>query len=85
MKVNKTLTNNFLLFTKNFQNVVLNTKTKPPDFSSQLISFVPPVLFDFPGMGGEFGNCIKQPPRTIRRGEKVSATFVCDFNYSTEH
>ncbi|KAF2898983.1 hypothetical protein ILUMI_07192 [Ignelater luminosus] len=49
---------------------------QPPDLSKNLISLIPPVLFDFPGWRVEFGDCIKQPPTTVRLGDTVRAKFI---------
>ncbi|XP_058788791.1 neutral ceramidase [Phymastichus coffea] len=49
----------------------------PPDLSKvKLISLVPPVIYDSPKWGKEFGDCVKQPPRTARPGDTVSVRFI---------
>ena len=49
----------------------------PVDLSNnKLISLVPPVLYDSPKWGKEFGECIKQPMANYRPGDVVIARFV---------
>ncbi|XP_001606211.2 neutral ceramidase isoform X1 [Nasonia vitripennis] len=49
----------------------------PPDLSKEkLISLVPPVIYDAPKWGREFGDCVKQPMRTARPGDVVTARFI---------
>ncbi|XP_068632351.1 neutral ceramidase [Battus philenor] len=48
----------------------------PPDFSDQLITLVPPVLWDAAPWGKEFGDCVKQPQKAYSHGDIVAATFV---------
>lgn len=49
----------------------------PPDLSKEkLISLVPPVLYDSPKWGKEFGDCVKQPARTARPGDTVTVRFI---------
>lgn len=59
-----------------FQGVNINPGPDPPDFSSQLISLAPGVVFDMAGWGRHFGECLQQPPPTINRGSSVIAKFV---------
>ncbi|XP_050562054.1 neutral ceramidase [Spodoptera frugiperda] len=49
---------------------------EPPDLSSQLISLVPPVLWDSAPWGHEFGDCLKQPFKQYSYGDVVMAQFV---------
>ncbi|KAJ8730529.1 hypothetical protein PYW08_001942 [Mythimna loreyi] len=49
---------------------------EPPDLSSQLISLVPPVLWDSAPWGHEFGDCLKQPFKQYSYGDVVVAQFV---------
>ncbi|PZC71311.1 hypothetical protein B5X24_HaOG213662 [Helicoverpa armigera] len=49
---------------------------EPPDLSSQLISLVPPVLWDSAPWGHEFGDCLKQPFKQYSYGDVVIAQFV---------
>lgn len=49
---------------------------KPKDFSSKLISFTTPVLFDLPRWNTKFGDCISQPLAFVKKGSTVNATFV---------
>ncbi|XP_053612724.1 neutral ceramidase isoform X2 [Plodia interpunctella] len=48
----------------------------PADFSAQLISLVPPVLWDAAPWRREFGDCLHQPEQHYSYGDTVSATFV---------
>ncbi|KAH9639962.1 hypothetical protein HF086_008057 [Spodoptera exigua] len=49
---------------------------EPPDLSTQLISLVPPVLWDSAPWGHEFGDCLKQPFKQYSYGDVVMAQFV---------
>lgn len=50
---------------------------QPPELlNKKLISLVPPVLYDTPKWGRNFGDVVQQPQRTVRPGNTVSATFV---------
>ncbi|KAJ8721230.1 hypothetical protein PYW07_002005 [Mythimna separata] len=49
---------------------------EPPDLSSQLISLIPPVLWDSAPWGHEFGDCLKQPFKQYSYGDVVVAQFV---------
>ena len=48
----------------------------PPDLSRKLISLVPPVMFDLTPWNRNFGECIKQPPASVKIGHTVSVKFV---------
>ncbi len=48
----------------------------PPDLINQVISVLPPVLFDSAPWGLRFGDCIKQPPASVKTGDTVSVLFV---------
>ena len=49
----------------------------PPDMTKEhLISLVPPVFFDSPAWGKEYGECVSQPPRIVKPGDTISARFV---------
>lgn len=37
---------------------------------------MPPVLYDAPKWGKEFGDCVQQPPRVAQPGDVISAKFV---------
>lgn len=41
-----------------------------------VLSFVPPVIFDVPGWRRSFGDCVGQPAKIARPGNIVTATFV---------
>ncbi|XP_045768762.1 neutral ceramidase [Maniola jurtina] len=58
------------------QDSKLDPGPQPPDFSEQLITLVPPVLWDSAPWGHEFGDCLKQPQKHYSYGDVVSATFV---------
>ncbi|XP_075974558.1 neutral ceramidase [Anticarsia gemmatalis] len=49
---------------------------EPPDLSHQLISLVPPVLWDSAHWGHEFGDCLQQPQKHYSYGDVVTANFV---------
>ncbi|XP_049868295.1 neutral ceramidase isoform X1 [Pectinophora gossypiella] len=49
---------------------------EPPDFSEQLITLIPPVLWDGAPWGKEFGDCVQQPDREYSYGDTVQASFV---------
>lgn len=51
---------------------------EPPDISAKLISLIPPVIFDWPGWGKNFGDCIQQPSLILSRGDTAFAKFVRD-------
>ncbi|KAJ2950252.1 hypothetical protein O0L34_g11614 [Tuta absoluta] len=48
----------------------------PPDFKDDLITLVPPVLWDSAPWRKEFGDCVKQPETEHSYGDVVTATFV---------
>lgn len=50
--------------------------SEPPDLSGQLISLVPPVLWDSAPWGHEFGDCLKQPFKQYSYGDVVMTQFV---------
>ncbi|XP_052739425.1 neutral ceramidase [Bicyclus anynana] len=58
------------------QGSKLDPGPQPPDFSEQLITLVPPVLWDSAPWGHEFGDCLKQPQKQYSYGDIVAATFV---------
>ncbi|CAG4949482.1 unnamed protein product [Colias eurytheme] len=49
---------------------------QPPDFSNQLITLVPPVLWDAAPWGKEFGDCVQQPHHAYSWRDVASASFV---------
>lgn len=50
---------------------------KPPELlHSGLISLVPPVIYDTPQWGSNFGDVLQQPQKVALPGDKVTATFV---------
>ncbi|XP_014293078.1 putative inactive neutral ceramidase B [Halyomorpha halys] len=49
---------------------------EPPESFSDVVSLLPPVLWDMPGWGKNFGDVISQPREEARAGETVSAVFV---------
>ncbi|XP_043250741.1 neutral ceramidase [Colletes gigas] len=49
----------------------------PPDLREKnLLTFVPPVLYDTPKWGRNFGDCIKQPQKLAAPGDIVTAIFI---------
>lgn len=58
------------------QNEGLDDGPTPNDFSSNLISLIPPVLFDTAGWGQQFGDCLLQPPENVKIGDTVTVKFV---------
>ncbi|XP_028161304.1 neutral ceramidase, partial [Ostrinia furnacalis] len=48
---------------------------EPPDYSSQLITLVTPVLWDAAPWGKEFGDCLHQPEKRYGYGDTATATF----------
>ncbi|KAG6451901.1 hypothetical protein O3G_MSEX007377 [Manduca sexta] len=54
----------------------LDPGPSPPDLSTQLITLVPPVLWDSAPWGKEFGDCLLQPQRQYSYGDVVTASFV---------
>ncbi|XP_011498417.1 PREDICTED: neutral ceramidase [Ceratosolen solmsi marchali] len=57
--------------------IAVESGPTPLDLSKEkLISLVPPVLFDSPKWGTEFGECVKQPSRFARPGDVVVARFI---------
>ncbi|XP_026489461.2 neutral ceramidase [Vanessa tameamea] len=58
------------------QGTTLEPGPSPPDFSDQLITLVPPVLWDSAPWGHEFGDCVKQPQKYYSYNDVVTASFV---------
>ncbi|XP_073949876.1 neutral ceramidase isoform X2 [Choristoneura fumiferana] len=58
------------------KDVTLDPGPQPPDFSDQLITLVPPVLWDAAPWGKEFGDCTQQPQAQYSYGDIVTALFV---------
>ena len=49
----------------------------PPDLRKKsLLTFVPPVLYDTPKWGKNFGDCVKQPQKVASPGDIVTAVFI---------
>lgn len=44
--------------------------------SNNLISLVTPVLYDTPKYGRNFGDCVQQPAKLAKTGDRVVAVFV---------
>lgn len=59
-----------------FSGKSLEPGPDPPDFSEQLITLVPPVLWDAAPWGKEFGDCVVQPQGRYSYGDTVVASFV---------
>ncbi|XP_028172110.1 uncharacterized protein LOC114361316, partial [Ostrinia furnacalis] len=61
---------------RSFQGASLEPGPEPPDYSSQLITLVTPVLWDAAPWGKEFGDCLHQPEKRYGYGDTATATFV---------
>lgn len=48
----------------------------PPESFSDVVSLLPPVIWDMAGWGKKFGEVISEPREEARPGETVSAVFV---------
>ncbi|XP_071554309.1 neutral ceramidase isoform X2 [Temnothorax nylanderi] len=73
------------IYLKQYQELVqaaVQNKPVPPGplapelLKSNLISLVPPVLYDTPRWGRNFGDVIQQPPKVASPGDTVTAIFV---------
>ncbi|TGZ52074.1 Neutral ceramidase [Temnothorax longispinosus] len=73
------------IYLKQYQELVqaaVQNKPVPPGplapelLHSNLISLVPPVLYDTPRWGRNFGDVIQQPPKVASPGDTVTAIFV---------
>jgi len=59
------------------QNKPVPPGPSPPDLlQNKLITLVPPVLYDTPRWGRNFGDVIQQPSKVASPGDTVSAIFV---------
>lgn len=59
------------------QNKPVPPGPSPPDLlQNNLITLVPPVLYDTPQWGHNFGDVVQQPPKVASPGDTVSAIFV---------
>lgn len=63
------------------QNTKLDRGPEPDDIKSEVLSFLPPVVYDTAEGRHKYGDCIKQPPYTVTRGQTVEAKFVSSSNY----
>ncbi|XP_043460805.1 neutral ceramidase [Leptopilina heterotoma] len=55
----------------------LDPGPSPKDLrKTSLISLVPPVLYDTPEWGKEFGDCLQQPSKFVRPGDVVTVSFI---------
>uniref|UniRef100_A0A146ME47 Neutral ceramidase n=1 Tax=Lygus hesperus TaxID=30085 RepID=A0A146ME47_LYGHE len=48
----------------------------PPEAFNDVVSFLPGVVFDNPGWGKEFGQCVVQPPQSVQAGATLTVTFA---------
>ncbi|XP_076167554.1 neutral ceramidase [Ptiloglossa arizonensis] len=73
------------IYLKQYQELVMAAVFKshvdpgptPPDLSEKkLLTFVPPVLYDTPKWGQNFGDCVKQPQKVASPGDIVTAVFI---------
>jgi len=55
---------------------VLPGPPAPKLLQSNLISLVPPVLYDTPRWGHNFGDVVQHPPKAASPGDTVTAIFV---------
>lgn len=55
---------------------VIQPGPTPPDFLNQLITLIPPVMYDSPTWDHNFGDCILQPPASVKIGGIVTVKFV---------
>lgn len=71
---------NFVCLHFALQQKPLPPGPSPPDLlQKNLITLVPPVLYDTPKWGRNFGDCIQQPPKAASPGDTIAATFVSGF------
>ncbi|XP_050428136.1 neutral ceramidase [Adelges cooleyi] len=56
--------------------VTLQRGPEAPVFTSEVVSFLPPVIYDTPLSPYGFGDCIKQPPYSATPGDTISVKFV---------
>lgn len=49
---------------------------EPPESFSDMVSLLPPVVWDTAGWNKDFGDVLRQPTPELRPGETVSAVFV---------
>ncbi|CAG0890551.1 unnamed protein product [Darwinula stevensoni] len=48
----------------------------PPDLLDEMLTFIPPVLFDTAPGGTDFGDCTVPPPATVNRGDVIRVDFI---------
>jgi len=53
-----------------------SSTVSPPEYFNDVVSLLPPVLFDNAGWGKNFGDVVRQPKKTAKIGDTVTATFV---------
>nr|XP_023018453.1 neutral ceramidase [Leptinotarsa decemlineata] len=58
------------------KNRKLEAGPQPFEFPKDLLSLVTPVLFDSSGWFNNFGDCIQQPPSTVKIGDTVKVKFI---------
>lgn len=59
-----------------FKKHVLPGPTPPDLRKKNLLTLVPPVLYDTPKWGRNFGDCIKQPPKDAYPGDVITTVFI---------
>ncbi|XP_057661283.1 neutral ceramidase [Diorhabda carinulata] len=57
-------------------NTPITDDSEPYKFPNNLMSLVPPVIFDASGWWNNYGDCIVQPKESYTIGDIASATFV---------
>lgn len=64
------------LATALIDDVKLDRGPEPPNLRSEVLTLLPPVLYDTPLSRHKFGDCIQQPPYSATWGQTVNAKFV---------
>lgn len=59
-----------------FQKSEIKKGPEPAELFNDLISLLPPVLFDAPVWMHNFGDVLQQPPPVVHHGQTVNVTFV---------
>lgn len=57
------------------ENSTVDPGPSPKEIKN-VLSLVPPVIFDVPGWRREFGDCVLQPAKVVRPGDTVVAKFA---------
>lgn len=62
--------------TSSMHRAELTKGPDPPELLNDLISLLPPVLFDTPAWQHNFGDVLEEPPPVVYPGDTVNVTFV---------